>query len=157
MRCPVVVLTAALLLGCGAPSPSPAAAPSEEAVQAELVQVLDHWYGAMERADSAGTISPLTDRFLLLEDTLPLSGAELAREIAHPLPGSRPWRSARTGYRTRVQGDVAWTTFDNHETQLDPSGAPVCSADFIETVVFVHQSRWLIDRYHAAARRRWSC
>jgi hypothetical protein len=53
---------------------------------------------------------------------------------------------------------VAWTTLDNHETQLDPSGAVVCSADFIETVVFVSDAgRWLIDRYHAAARRRWSC
>ena len=87
-----------------------------------------------------------------------MSGPELAQEIGHPAPGARPWRSARSGYRTRVQGDVAWTTFDNHETQLDPSGAPVCSADFIETVVFVSNGgRWLIDRYHAAARRRWSC
>jgi SnoaL-like domain len=149
----LIITAMAAMFGCG-----PAASRSEEAVQTGLVSVLDRWYASMERGDSAGTVAPLTDRFLLLEDTLPLSGLELAREIGHPDSGARPWRSARSGYRTRVQGDVAWTTLDNHETQLDPSGAAVCSADFIETVVFVsHGGQWLIDRYHAAARRRWSC
>jgi hypothetical protein len=32
------------------------------------------------------------------------------------------------------------------------------AGDFLETIVFVRDGgRWLIDRCHAAAVRRWSC
>ena len=158
MRSITIVLIVSVILGCGEPARTPATEPSVEAVQASLVATLDQWYSAMERGDSAGTIAPLTDQFLLLEDTLPMAGPDLAREIGHPPPDSRPWHSARAGYRTRVRGDVAWTTFDNHEIQQNAGGAVACAADFIETVVFVRQDRrWLIDRYHAAARHRWNC
>ena len=59
--------------------------------------------------------------------------------------------------RTRIMGEVAWTTLKNHETSQGKDGKK-CKADFLETIVSVRSGgRWLIDRYHAAAAHRWSC
>jgi ketosteroid isomerase-like protein len=147
-------LVLALVLGAGACA-APAPAPSDpSADRAAIEAVLDGWYTAMIAKDSAGTVAPLTEEFLLLEDTLPLSRAELAARI---LQGEGQWTSKRHDFQTRVAGDVAWSTFRNDETSQGPDGAS-CAARFLETAVFIRRGGgWLIDRYHAAAVERWHC
>ena len=144
-----------LALGAGVACAAPAPAPTDPAAdQAAIESVLDRWYAAMIAKDSAGTVAPLTEEFLLLEDTLPLSRAELAARI---LQGEGQWTSKRYDLRTRVEGDVAWSTFRNDENSTGPDGVP-CAARFLETAVFVRRGGgWLIDRYHAAAVERWRC
>jgi ketosteroid isomerase-like protein len=129
--------------------------PSDSAADKAAVEaVLDGWYAAMIARDSAGTIRPLAAEFLLLEDTLWIDRAGLAARITG---GEGEWTSRRYDFRTRVAGDVAWTTFRNDETSSGPDGAS-CAARFLETVIFVRQGQgWLIDRYHAAAVEGWHC
>lgn len=123
---------------------------------AAIRATLDAWYRAMQRLDSAGTLSPLTPQFLLLEDTLPLSGAELYARLKQGGAEAK-WTAEFSDLRNRIVGDVAWTTLKNHETSRGADGK-TCQADFLETIVFVRGAeRWLIDRYHAAALHRWSC
>lgn len=139
-----------------APAPGPAAVADSERDQAEIQKTLDAWYTAMQAADSAGTVRPLTAEFYLLEDTLPLNRAQLVAGIIQDKSG-RSWTSSRSDYHTRLHGDVAWTTLRNHETSHSAAGK-ACEADFLETVVFVREDhRWLIDRYHAAAVKPWTC
>ncbi len=99
----------------------------------------------------------LTPEFLLLEDTIPLSGPQLVARLLEDTSGAE-WTAEFSDLRTRFRGDVAWTTLLNHETSTSPSDGAECQADFLETIVFVRdEGRWLIDRYHAAALHRWSC
>ncbi|HEX9164625.1 MAG TPA: nuclear transport factor 2 family protein [Gemmatimonadales bacterium] len=147
----VVMLALGIGAACAAPAPAP---DSRSADQAAIEAVLDGWYTAMIAKDSAGTVAPLTEDFLLLEDTLPLSRTELAVRL---LQGVGQWTSKRHDFQTRVAGDVAWSTFRNDETSLGPDGTS-CAARFLETAVFVRRGgAWLIDRYHAAAVERWHC
>ena len=127
------------------------AADDERAIRA----VLEQWYVAMQAADSAGTVAPLTPEFLLLEDSLPLTGPELVARLKEG--AGAKWTAAFSDLRTRVRGDVAWTTLRNHEESTAPDGKR-CQADFLETIVFVRDGGdWRIDRYHAAALHRWHC
>lgn len=121
-----------------------------------IAATLGRWYRAMQAVDSAGILAPLTPQFLLLEDTLPLSGPELVARLRQGGTDAR-WTAAFSDWRTRIEGNVAWTTLRNHETSRGKDGKE-CQADFLETIVFLRQDgRWLIDRYHAAALHRWSC
>lgn len=138
----------------GARAIRPARTVAEDSVA--IRATLDTWYAAMQAVDSAGTLAPLTPQFLLLEDTLPLSGAELVKRLQNGGTESK-WTAEFSDIRLRVAGDVAWATLKNHETSSDKSGKR-CQADFLETIVFVRaETRWFIDRYHAAALHRWSC
>lgn len=117
---------------------------------------LDRWYRAMQAVDSAGIVAPLTPQFLLLEDTLPLSAPQLVARLAAGGTDAK-WTYSFSDWRTRIVGDVAWTTLKNHETSRGNDGKE-CQADFLETIVFVREGDgWLIDRYHAAALHRWQC
>ena len=141
------------VLGCTRPA-SPA--PDVAADSAAIRTTLDRWYAAMQSVDSAGILAPLTPQFLLIEDTLPLSGPELVARLKEAGTGT-PWTHDFSDLRNRIEGNVAWTTLRNHETSQAPDGKK-CQADFLETIVFVRANgTWLIDRYHAAALRRWSC
>jgi ketosteroid isomerase-like protein len=138
-------------VACAAPA---TVRPDPAADQAAVEAVLDGWYTAMIAKDSAGTVAPLTAEFLLLEDTLPLRRTELAARI---LQGEGQWTSKRHDFQTRIEGDVAWSTFRNDETSAAADGS-ACAARFLETAVFVRRGgAWLIDRYHAAAVERWHC
>jgi len=138
------------------PTVSAQSVPDAAADSAAIRATLDGWYVAMQKADSAGTLAPLTPQFLLLEDTLPLSGPELVARLKQG-GTETTWKAEFSDLRTRILGDVAWTTLKNHETSQGKDGKQ-CQADFLETIVFVRDGgRWLIDRYHAAALHRWSC
>ena len=158
------------LLAAAACSPNPSARPGDTTQSTSSTRVapdasvdsaamratLDEWYGAMQRVDSAGILAPLTPQFLLLEDTLPLSGTELVARLKKGGTEAK-WTFEFSELRNRIVGDVAWTTLKNHETSPGTEGK-TCQADFLETIVFVRDGgRWLIDRYHAAALHRWSC
>ena len=130
--------------------------PDAAADSAAIRTTLDEWYVAMQTVDSARTLAPLTPQFLLLEDTLPLSGLELVARLKKGGSETK-WTAEFSDLRTRVMRDVAWTTLRNHETSHGKDGKK-CQADFLETIVFVRDGkRWLIDRYHAAALHRWRC
>ncbi|HEX4934738.1 MAG TPA: nuclear transport factor 2 family protein [Gemmatimonadaceae bacterium] len=155
--------TAGRETGAGDSATAPASAPTPASARPTTVAdderairaVLDQWYVAMQAADSAGTVAPLTPEFLLLEDTLPLTGPELVARLKEG--AGAKWTAAFSDLRTRVRGDVAWTTLRNHEESTAPDGKR-CQADFLETIVFVRDGGdWRIDRYHAAAFHRWHC
>lgn len=135
---------------------SPSTGANAVADSAAIRATLDAWYVAMQAVDSAGILAPLTPQFLLLEDTLPLSGAGLVARLKQGGSETK-WTVAFSDFRTRIVGDVAWTTLKNHETSIGKDGKH-CQAEFLETIVFVRDAaRWLIDRDHAAAVHRWSC
>lgn len=145
------LVLALLLMACQAPAPVP---PDQSADRMAIESVLDTWYAAMIARDSVGVVTPLTETFLLLEDTLPLTGAQL---VARLRDGDGQWSSVRHDFQTQVQGDVAWSTFRNDEAAAGPDGSS-CTARFLETAVFVRrEGAWRIDRYHAAAIERWQC
>lgn len=148
-----------LLVGCTGASQSAVSAqdvPDTVVDSAAIRATLDGWYDAMYKLDTAGVLAPLTPQFLLLENTLPLSGAELVARLKKGGTETK-WLAEFSDLRTRILGDVAWTTLKNHETSLGKDGQQ-CQADFLETIVFVRDGgRWLIDRYHAAAVNPWSC
>ncbi len=132
------------------------AVPDPAADSAAIRATLDGWYVAMQAVDSAATLAPLTPQFLLLEDTLPLTGPQLIARLKQGGTDAK-WSAEFSDFRTRIVGDVAWTTLRNHEVSQGKD-AKKCQADFLETIVFVRDGkRWLIDRYHAAAFHRWSC
>lgn len=140
-----------LLTACQARVPMP---PDPSADQRAIEGLLDAWYAAMIARDSVGVVTPLTETFLLLEDTLPLTGAQL---VARLRDGDGQWSSVRHDFQTRVHGDVAWSSFRNDEAATGPD-ASRCTARFLETAVFVRrEGAWRIDRYHAAAIERWQC
>jgi ketosteroid isomerase-like protein len=158
-RCLVLAL---LVVAACAPQndkTAPTLASTAARVGADSVAIratLDAWYVAMQAVDSAGTLAPLTPQFLLLEDTLPLSGTALVARLKQGGAETK-WTAAFSDLHTRIVGDVAWTTLKNHETSIGKDGKH-CQADFLETIVFVRDAgRWLIDRYHAAPVHRWSC
>ena len=143
--------------GDTARSNAPAKPATEAAADSAAIRTtLDEWYVALQTVDSAATLAPLTPQFLLLEDTLPLSGPELVARLKKGGTETK-WTAEFSDLRTRVVRDVAWTTLRNHETSQGKDGKK-CQADFLETIVFVRDGkRWLIDRYHAAALHRWRC
>ena len=154
-----VCLSLLALFACSPRGPaSTADSATDTATELTAIRAtLDGWYAAMQRADSAAILAPLTREFLLLEDTLPLSGAQLVARLKGDTSGVK-WNAEFSDLRTRLRGDVAWTTLRNHETSRAPNGGKRCQADFLETIVFVRDDgRWLIDRYHAAALHPWSC
>jgi ketosteroid isomerase-like protein len=117
---------------------------------------LDNWYNAMYRVDSIGVLKLITSEFLLLEGSIPFSGAELVSRLKNGDKDTK-WAAHFSEFKTRIQGDVAWTTVKNHETSVSKDGKK-CKADFLETIVFVRKDKqWLIDRYHAAEVNQWKC
>ncbi len=119
---------------------------------------LDGWYAAMQRVDSAEIVAPLTPEFLLLEDTLPLNRDQLVARLTEGDDSTVKWTAEFSDLRTRIVGNVAWTTLKNHEVSRSSRDGKVCQADFLETIVLVRNgATWRIDRYHAAALHRWKC
>ena len=147
------------ILACNSINQKPVSANEDTARVADslaILNTLDEWYNAMYRVDSIGVLASLTPQFLLLEDTIPLTGAELFARLKQGDKETK-WAAKFSDLRTRYQGDIAWTTLKNHETSSGKDGKR-CQADFLETIVFVRKDkRWLIDRYHAALVNQWDC
>jgi ketosteroid isomerase-like protein len=135
-------------VACRAAPPVPP--PVDQAAEAkEVHQALERWYTAIHNFDSAGIAGALTPTFLILEDTVPYDGPTLVREILRGR-GAGSQVAALTDLKTRIHGDVAWTTLRNDEVWTPVKGTPD-SLHFLETVVLQKvDGRWLIDRYHAA-------
>jgi ketosteroid isomerase-like protein len=106
--------------------------------------------------DSVEILAALTPDFMIIEDTLMLSGTELIARLKEGGTDTK-WHAEFSDLQTRFEGDVAWTTLRNHETAVGADGLK-CQADYLETIVFVREDeRWLIDRYHAAMLNAWTC
>jgi ketosteroid isomerase-like protein len=149
------LLLLSLLVACAKGAP-PAASRDRAADERAVRKTLDDWYEAMYANDSARIVAPLTREFLLLEDTLPLSGVELVARLKSDNGGAK-WKANFSDFKTRIEGDVAWTTLRNHE-DIEAPGNKKCTADFLETIVFVRAGEgWKIDRYHAAALHPMAC
>lgn len=143
---------AAGVLACRPAEPPPAGAGAQAEVAA-VKQVLDDWYTAIERHDAAGIERPLTETFVIFEDTTRYGRAELLKGITEGFAAGVQ-TSARSQLETTVRGDVAWSSFRNHEVFTPTNGTPE-TLDFIETVVFVRDDgRWKMDRYHATRVNR---
>jgi ketosteroid isomerase-like protein len=152
----LLIFHLAACTGISRPSVPAQNAPDVVADSLAIRATLDAWYNAMYTIDSIGILSPLTPQFLLLEDTVPITGTELLARLKKGGTETR-WAAGFSDLRTRFLGDVAWTTLKNHETSLRKDGKK-CQADFLETIVFVRKGQhWLIDRYHAAAVNHWHC
>lgn len=155
----LLLVMAAVACAKGESPPPPAESPAQHdraSDEAAIRKTLDSWYDAMYANDSSAIVAPLTREFLLLEDTLPLSGNELVARLKTDNDGAK-WRANFSDFKTRIEGDVAWTTLRNHEI-IEPPGNKKCSADFLETIVFVRSGdAWKIDRYHAAALHQMTC
>ena len=135
----LTILFACQLGACtGTSQPAVSTQPSPAVLAADTLAIrvtLEDWYAAMYKIDTAGILAPLTPHFLLLEDTLPLSGAELVARLKKGGTDTK-WTAEFSDLRTRTLGDVAWTTLKNHETAQKKDGKQ-CQADFLETIVFV--------------------
>ena len=155
----LIVLFIYQLVACNSTSPSPISVEDTPDLVADSLAIratLEGWYEGMYKVDSTEILAPLTPQFLLLEDTLPLTGLELLARLKKG-GGETKWSAEFSDLRTRFQGDVAWTTLKNHEIAEGKDGKQ-CQADFLETIVFVREDGcWLIDRYHAAVMHPWSC
>ncbi len=145
-------LAAILVVACATPAPPPPASVPQDDARA-IHETLLGWYQAIHSFDSAGIASPLTPTFLILEDTLPLSREALVAGILSGR-GMGSQTAELRDLKTRVNGDVAWTTLRNHEVFTSVSGK-TDTLDFLETIVFERVAgRWMIDRYHAARLNR---
>ena len=67
---------------------------------------LEEWYVAMQKIDTVGVLAPLTEQFLLLEDTLPLTGDELVARLQRGGTETK-WTAEFSDFRTRFLGEVA--------------------------------------------------
>ena len=140
------------VLACKSAEP-PSASARVQPDAAAVKQVLDDWYTAIERHDAAGIEQPLTATFVIFEDTTRYDRAELLKGITEGFAAGVQ-TSARSQLETTVRGDVAWSSFRNHEVFTPTTGAPEI-LDFIETVVFVREDgHWKMDRYHATRVNR---
>lgn len=118
-----------------------------------MEKVLRGWYTAMEQHDTAGTAKPLTASFFIYEDTTKLRRAELLEGVNGGF-GAGVQTATLSDIETTVRGDVAWSSFKNHEVFTPTTGKPH-DLFFVETVVFVKDSgTWKIDRYHATRVNR---
>ena len=60
----------------------PAQDSQDEVADSQAIRtILEEWYTAMQKIYTVGVLAPLTAQFLLLEDTLPLTGAELVARL----------------------------------------------------------------------------
>ncbi len=143
----IVVLTS-----CAAPAPR-AADPAVE--RAAIERAITQWYDSgVAVSDTAVMKRGLTPTFAILVDSVWYDKTGIIKYVSS-LPsligGPFTWRYAFSDWRTRVHGDVAWTTFRNRAVLTPQKGAPV-PFDWWETVVLTKvDGAWLIDRYHSAS------
>lgn len=120
---------------------------------AAIEQTLRDWYAAIEQQDLLTVEHMLTDNFLIIEHTEIFTKAQLMARFEQAKTMGKQ-TAELSEFKTRVQGDVAWTTLHNSETWIPSDGSQELHFEFIETVVLLQQNdQWLIDRYHATSTK----
>jgi ketosteroid isomerase-like protein len=139
------VAAALLLAGCTLEQSPLTPARSETAA---IERVLTDWYAAMARHDSAAVADAMLPGFVIFEDTLAMDKSAILKEIVAGFDAGTQTASL-TGFRTQVQGDVAWTSLRNNERWTAKDGTSGTAA-FLETVIFRRtDGQWRMERYHA--------
>lgn len=141
-----------LFTGCAAPAP-PAADPASE--RAAVERAVTQWFDSgVALVDTAVIRRGLTPTFAILVDSVWYDKPGIMKYMAS-LPslvgGPFTLRYALSDWRTRVHGNVAWTTFRNRAVMTPQKGATV-PFDWWETVVLTKvDGAWLLDRDHSAS------
>lgn len=142
MRHHAMVLTLTLVLGgcAAAANPDPAA----DAAAAE--EIVGDFFRAMEGWDYQALRTTVTSDFELVEDTLILSMDEFVSYIEPFEAQGGEMRWTLTDFNTEVDGDVAWTRYNNRAV-LNMAGQE-SRFHWIETAILTRQadSTWKIDR-----------
>ncbi|RFP12840.1 nuclear transport factor 2 family protein [Duganella sp. BJB475] len=109
---------------------------------------LTDWHRALELHDWGAVEAGLTAEFLMIEQDRILDRAAVVALLRSSAALGRQ-RASLHGFRSQVQGDVAWTTVSNDAVWIASDGAET-PYGFLETAVFKRDGGiWLIDRYHA--------
>lgn len=114
---------------------------------------LTDWHRALELHDWGAVEAGLTTEFLMIEQDRILDKAAVVALLRSSAALGRQ-RAGLHGFRTQVQGDVAWTTVSNDAVWIASDGAETPYAS-LETAVFKREGdAWRIDRYHATRLAR---
>ncbi|RFP24497.1 DUF4440 domain-containing protein [Duganella sp. BJB488] len=106
------------------------------------------WHRALEQHDWGALEAGLTAEFVMIEQDRILERAALLALLTGSAALGRQ-RASLHDFRTRVQGDVAWTTARNDAVWIATDGAQT-PYGFLETAVLRREGgAWRIDRYHA--------
>ena len=141
-----VLITIAMSLAACAPSPAP---PNE----AEVIAVLESFYGAMKKGDTAAAMSVIAPDAVFLESGKLETRAEY--EMNH-LPADIEFESQVTGKRgpwqVTFEGNTAWaiamTEYDGTFNQ-----SPVAFVSAQLAVLTRDSGTWLIRSIHWSSRR----
>jgi ketosteroid isomerase-like protein len=106
------------------------------------------WHRALEAHDWDAVDAGLTAQFIKIEHDRIFDKAALLALLT-PSAALGRQRAFLHGFRTQVQGDVAWTTVRNDAVWIANDGKETAYG-FLETAVFKREGdAWRIDRYHA--------
>jgi len=109
---------------------------------------LSDWHRALEQHDWSAVEAGLTAEFVMIEQDRILERAALLALLKGSAALGRQ-RASLHDFRTRVRGDVAWTTARNDAVWIATDGAQT-PYGFLETAVLQREGgAWRIDRYHA--------
>ncbi|MYM98250.1 nuclear transport factor 2 family protein [Duganella vulcania] len=109
---------------------------------------LSDWHRALEQHDWSALEAGLTAEFVMIEQDRILDRAALLALLTGSAALGRQ-RASLHDFRTRVLGDVAWTTARNDAVWIASNGEQT-SYGFLETAVLKREGgAWRIDRYHA--------
>jgi hypothetical protein len=119
---------------------------------------VDTWFNSsIAGLDTAAISAGVTPTFFIFEDTLRLDRAGFVGYVAQQIasmPGPFTLRYALSEWDTRIEGDVAWTSFRNRGV-LTPSQGDPTSFEWLDTAILMRvDGSWLIERYHSAPVRR---
>ena len=149
-----LVFTAVALAACEAREPAAAPVASAEQDARAVEAVLQGWYDASARHDSAAYVAPMLPEFFIFEDTTRYDKAALTRLVVSSFAQGTD-RATMTDFNTVVVGDVAFTSFRNSEVFTPVGAAPLPARRYLETVVFRRvDGQWRMERYHATRINR---
>jgi len=149
-----LVFTAVALAACQTrePAAAPAANAQEDARAVEAV--LQGWYDASARHDSAAYVAPMLPEFFIFEDTTRYDKAALTRLVVSSFAAGTD-RATMSDFNTVVVGDAAFTSFRNSEVFTPVGAAPLPVRRYLETVVLRRvEGQWRMERYHATRINR---
>jgi ketosteroid isomerase-like protein len=153
-RLAVIMCIAATAIGCvGHPATARSAvAPADEARAVE--STLRAWYDASTRHDSAAYAAVLLPDFFIFEDTTRYDRTALLTLVASSFAYGTD-RATMSDFNTRVEGDVAWTSFRNEEFFTPTGAAAQPVRRYLESAVLRRvDGRWKLERYHATRINR---